>query len=222
MQDLHNADTQVAAAAAMPPSATAASSSKGMQTSHPASGLASGLLSRGFTQLRLAGPPTSTSMAVATAANACPPAAAAVPAAPADAAGVSTDNGPSGSSGGKQQQEEGEKEGGSALQLVRFTSNLPSNGRLLRALEGQTQLTALQLCLTTSGTPAAGCSAALASLTSLQSLTLSTVQKPSDSGCTLVWTLVVHWYGHVAGAFSIRSSAAPHDTTKTIVTQLDA
>jgi hypothetical protein len=93
---------------------------------------------------------------------------------------VPTDNGPSGSGGEKQQQQQQQQEeeddeagAGSALPLVHFSSSLPSNGRLLRALEGQTQLTDLQLCLTSSGKPAAGCGAALATLTSLCSLTLS-------------------------------------------------
>lgn len=51
--------------------------------------------------------------------------------------------------------------------------NLASDGRLLRALAGQTQLTALQLPLISSGTLIGACPAALASLISLQSLTLN-------------------------------------------------
>jgi hypothetical protein len=51
---------------------------------------------------------------------------------------------------------------------------------MLCALAGQAQLTALQLCLTSSSRPATGYGAALASLRSLRSLTLNTVQKASD------------------------------------------
>lgn len=65
------------------------------------------------------------------------------------------------------------------LALAHFSTNLSSDGRLLCALAGQTQLTALQLRLVGSGKPAAGCSAALASLTSLQCLTLTPFQNPT-------------------------------------------
>jgi hypothetical protein len=71
------------------------------------------------------------------------------------------------------EEEEGQQSGGSVLPLAHFSSNLASDGRLLRALAGQTQLTALQLPLISSGTLIGACPAALASLISLQSLTLN-------------------------------------------------
>jgi hypothetical protein len=90
---------------------------------------------------------------------------------------VLTEDVPSGGIGQQAQEEEeeeaGQPLGGSVLPLMHFSSNLPSDGRVLRALAGQTQLTALQLRLISSGTLTGACPAALASLISLQSLTLN-------------------------------------------------
>jgi hypothetical protein len=85
-------------------------------------------------------------------------------------------SGSSGSSGKPQQQqpeEEAQEQDGSPLPLVHFSSSLPSDGRMLCTLASQTQLTGLQLCLITSGKLVSGCGAALASLTSLRSLTVN-------------------------------------------------
>jgi hypothetical protein len=161
------------AAAVMPASSTTAQTDVQTVVNH-ATSVASGLLSRGFSQLRLAGPTTSTSAAVTTAAGACP-VAAALP-------GVLMGAGVCGSSGssGKQQQQHSKEEAqavnGSPQPLVHFSSSLPSDGRMLCTFAGQTQLTALQLCLIASGKVVSGCGAALASLTSLSSLTLSAGQ----------------------------------------------
>jgi hypothetical protein len=96
-QDVYYIDTETAAAT-LPASATAASSSMGMQTADHAISFASSLLSRGFSQLRLEGPHTSTFAAVAAAVQASPHTAAAA------LAGVSTDNDLGGSSGQQRQQ----------------------------------------------------------------------------------------------------------------------
>jgi hypothetical protein len=91
-------------------------------------------------------------------------AAAAVSAAAAAAAATAT-AASSSSSGGEQP----------SLLLKAWSSKVPTNGGVLCALAGQSQLTSLQLYLAdTTKKPAAGIRAALASLTNLQSISLHT------------------------------------------------
>jgi hypothetical protein len=189
--DLYATDTASAAdAAAIMPVSTSKDNRDILNPSGGTSstiGPPSTVLGGAFSQLRLARHCESTTEAVAAVGHAGP------------AAGIDStdDHAPSSRRGLQQQQHEEELQaGGSVLPLAHFSTNLPSYGRLLCALAGQTQLTALQLRLVNSGKPAAGCSAALASLTSLQCLTLDTLPEPKVGSHNLVIIGMSHIPSH--------------------------